>query len=260
MQWKQYSRETTALWAVLTLSVLLAGHGRLQSARAQPDNPSVAIQKFTSSNLSPLSSSAGSPHQRYAKAVSLTPASDASSRFGNALVGSTIGTVVGGTLGVLAIRGANNDEFWERQEETASGSCCDAQRFGLALLGAGAAAGAGPYGAAQRLDQSGGAFYAASVSGQVLLGGLGYVLGSALGGDDGRVIGGLALGVPLGALGAAGGAVLESRTVSGMRRAGGLRFDGDQWRVGMPDVRIRPRFGADRGAVARVTVLTAQLD
>lgn len=259
MQSKQCSLGTTALSALLTLAVLLAGHGRPQSAQAQPDDASVPIQQFTSPNPSSLSPPAGPPRQRYATSVS-PPASDASSRFGNALVGSTIGTVVGGTLGVLAIRGANNDEFWERQEETVSGSCCAAQRLGLGLLGVGAAAGGGPYGAAQRLDQNGAAFYAASVSGQVLLGGLGYALGSALGGDDGRVIGGLALGVPLAALGAAGGAVLESRTASGMKRAGGLRFDGNQWRVGMPDVRIRPDFRTDRGVVARVTVFSAQLD
>ncbi len=188
------------------------------------------------------------------------PTQNASSRFGDALVGSMIGTVIGGSLGVLAIRGASDDDFWERQEETTTDACCYLQRLGLALLGGAAVAGAGPYGAAQRLDEGGATFYAASVSGQLVLGGLGYALGSALGGDDRRVIGGLALGVPLGALGAAGGAVLETRTTSGMRRVGGLRFDGDQWRVGVPAVRVRPGGGTDRGPAVRVTFFSAQVD
>lgn len=161
---------------------------------------------------------------------------------------------------MLMIRGANDDEFWEGQEEATSVDCCDAQQMGLALLGVAAAAGAGPYGAAQRLDQGGATFYAASVSGELLLGELGYALGSALGGDDGRVIGGLALGVPLGALGAAGGAVLEAQTTSGTRRTGRLRSHGDQWRVGMPNVRIRPGLGTNRGPIVRVTFFSAQID
>lgn len=260
MRSKRSSLRTTVWGLILTLAVLLVGYGKTQSTQAQPHDGSFHLQPIAPPNISPLSSSAALRSQRHTEPVASLPVKNSSSHFGNALVGSTIGTVVGGSLGVLMIRGANDDEFWEGQEEATSVDCCDAQQMGLALLRVAAAAGAGPYGAAQRLDQGGATFYAASVSGELLLGELGYALGSALGGDDGRVIGGLALGVPLGALGAAGGAVLEAQTTSGTRRTGRLRSHGDQWRVGMPNVRIRPGLGTNRGPIVRVTFFSAQID
>ena len=252
---------------LLAVVVLFVGSGGDQVVRAQfaeRRNAPQLIEHLNAADSSPLTAQEAVPEATRSHALATegpAPVSVPSSppHFGDALVGSLIGTALAMPLGVVMIRGASNDEVWEAQEAR-SEECCGLQRLGLGLGGVAVAVAGGPYGAARRLDRNGVPLYGASVSGEVLLGGLGYVLGSVLGGDEDSVVGGLAVGVPLAALGAAGGAVLGSLGSFRERRPGGLRFRDGEWSVQMPDVRVRPNLRTDRRPVVRVTLFSAQID
>lgn len=182
--------------------------------------------------------------------------------FREALAGSLVGTVLGGTLGVLLVNAALNDDAWAGQDcnddrtdvRRDSGECA-LIRLGVGAAGVALAAGGGPYGAARGLSAGGAGVYAPSVAGELLLGGAGYALGAHLSGGGSRgLLGGLIAGVPLAALGAAGGAVLG--LAESQRPAGGVRFREGRWALGAPHVQVHPSFDA-RPAV-RVTLVSAR--
>lgn len=182
--------------------------------------------------------------------------------FGEALLGSTLGVAVGGTLGVLMIQAAADDAVWDRREDQCSyryDSCyVQLQRLGIGLLGVGFVAGGGPFGAAQRLDRGGVSVYAPAVIGELLLGGLGYALGRKLSRTErGAMLWGLAVGAPLGAVGAAGGAMLGTST-SPSDGGGGVRYREGDWRLAMPSVRVQPPLATDRFTV-HVSLLSVRL-
>jgi len=188
------------------------------------------------------------------------PPSVASAGFGDALVGSLIGTAVGGPLGVLMVRGARDDATWTDADGAASENCCGLQRAGLAILGVAIAAGAGPYGAAERLDAGGAAVYAPSISGQLLLGGFGYAIGRSIGGRSNRLLVGLAMGVPLAAIGSAAGAAFGARASSQNVERGVVRLNGGTWQIGVPDIRVRPNLGRSQGPTAHIPLFSAQMN
>lgn len=256
---KKPSRRIPVWGMMLALAGLLAGHGGAQGVQAQSP-ADLSLHRHATLQKVSLQPSLHSLDRRHVRLKAPSPTKKSSVHVGDALIGSSIGTVIGGPLGVLLLRAASDDKAWEDRGDATSDECCGLQRVGMYLVGAAAVAGGGPYGAARRLDRGGASFYAASVSGELMLGGIGYLIGHTIGIDDRRVIGGLALGVPLGILGAAGGAVLEARSMAATGRSGGLRFQGNEWQVGLPDIHVRPNVGRDRAPTVRVTLLSAQIN
>jgi len=134
---------------------------------------------------------------------------------------------------------------------------CGLARLGLGALGVLFAVGGGPFGAVKRAGlRQGASSYVPSAFGQILLGGLGYALGSSLGGDEGRVVRGLAVGAPLAAIGAAGGALLGAP--GGTLGRGVLQWREGEWRLGLPDARVRLGAMGDR-PVVNVSLLSVGL-
>lgn len=165
-----------------------------------------------------------------------------------ALLGGAIGTGVGVPLGVLLIR-ASRDESTEFGGDNEAGA-----RLGAGLLGVSVLVGGGPIGAVQALGGGEPTTYAGAIVGELMLGGVGLALGSILGrGTDSRQAWSLALGMPLAAIGAAGGAVLESEESALHRSAVVTRSEDGTWRFRVPDVQLVPAVWGTDAVTAHVT-------
>ena len=166
------------------------------------------------------------------------------------LLGGTIGVGAGVPLGVLLIQ-ASRSESAEFSGDDEPGA-----RLGAGLLGAVALVGGGPIGAVQALGGGGATTYAGSVVGELLLGGAGLALGSALGSrTESRRVWSLALGMPLAAVGAAGGAILESDGDAHHRSAAVARTHDGAWRIRVPDVQIAPVVQGKGAVSAQATLV-----
>jgi len=179
--------------------------------------------------------------------LSLPPQSD-DARFAKAVLGSTLGALIGGGLGGLIIAAANSDDRAPFRDDEHSPE-------GVALL---LIAGGPPVGAVLKADlpQDRAGAYVMSAMGEFVLGGGGAALGAALGGDseEGQLAGALGLGIPGIVLGAAGGAVLGA---SDRSTRGAAHYDDGEWTLGAPSVRpglhLQPEPGF-HGTVSLVTV------
>lgn len=165
-----------------------------------------------------------------------------------ALLGGAVGVGAGVPLGVLLIQ-ASRDESTEFGEDDEAGA-----RLGAGLLGVSVLVGSGPVGAVQALGGGEPTTYAGAIVGELMLGGAGLALGSVLGrGTDSRQAWSLALGMPLAAIGAAGGAVLESDESALHRSAVVARSQDGTWRLRVPDVQIVPTVRGTDAVTAHVT-------
>lgn len=179
------------------------------------------------------------------------------SRFGKAMVGSSIGVAIGGLLGAALIAGASGED---RQGSPAGSDDDNSHRPALGATGLLFIVAGGPVGAVRNADIRNGRFqtYAVSVLGQLLIGGAAAALGGAIGqGDPGSAIGAVALGAPGAALGAAGGAVIgaPSRTRSAVH----LDANTGSWTLQVPTVQIAPRPGPAKRVAGRASLITIEL-
>ena len=183
--------------------------------------------------------------------VPSTPLSsnDEDVRFGRALAGSTIGAAVGGLLGAALITAAepNENDLFEDDEP-------DPRGLGLLFIGGGAPVGAVLYTDIPR-DHTGA--YVMAVLGEVVLGGLGLALGTAIGGpsEDGQWIGAAAVGGAGIILGAAGGAVLAAPNGSD----GALNYEDGSWHVQSPSVRVGIHRQPQPGLHGTVSLVNVEL-
>jgi hypothetical protein len=167
-----------------------------------------------------------------------------------ALLGGAIGVGAGVPLGLLLIR-ASRDESTEFGVDDEAGA-----RLGVGLLGVFALVGGGPIGAVQALGGGEATTYAGAVVGELLVGGAGLALGSVLGSrTDSRQAWSLALGMPLAAVGAAGGAVLEGNGSGRLRSAVVARSRDGTWRLRVPDVHIAPAVRGQGAVSAHATLV-----
>ncbi len=176
-----------------------------------------------------------------------TPIDDGErSRFSQALIGSAVGTAVGGLLGTLLLvasapddtRPYENDDDREELQGTAL----------LLMLGG------PPAGAILNTDiaRDDAGAWALSVLGELVLGGAGAGLGALVGGSDtGAAVGALVLGAPGVTVGAAGGAHLAAPS----RTRGARRYSRDdgQWTRQWPTVRAAPQPGLESGSRPELT-------
>jgi hypothetical protein len=173
----------------------------------------VVVQTSVQAALSSSKALRGAPIRRSISAswpsIAETTTRD---RFGRALIGSAIGAGLGVPLGALLIREARDEdsEFSGPNEGTDDETPNSVLRLGAGLLGVAFVGGSGPVGAVQRLGGRSTNTYVASI--------VGNLLGAAAGlsarqlGDSSRskAIWGLAVGIPLAAIGAAAGAALSA--------------------------------------------------
>lgn len=173
------------------------------------------------------------------------------SQFGEALLGSAIGTAIGGLLTALLLSEAESEDLQSYADDRD-----ESKVEGVALL---VAASGPPAGAILNtsVEQGNAGAWALGVLGEVLLGGVGMALGAAIGGSDrGQTVGALVLGAPGAAVGAAGGVTL---VVPDGR--GALRYSSDTgtWDAGLPAVRVRPGGGPRAGLAGEVSLVTMDL-
>jgi hypothetical protein len=154
---------------------------------------------------------------------------------------------VGGLLGGLVIAAADQEENRPYTDDEHS-----PEAVALVLIAGGPPTGAVLNSEIPR-DHTGA--YVLGVLGELVLGGVGALLGAALGGDSerGQLIGGLALGGTGAVIGAAGGVVLAAPGGPG----GALSYEDGTWSVRVPAVRAelhrRPRLGL-HGTLSLVSV------
>ncbi len=223
---------------------------------AHPGLPAGANQPFRTAHPPSTESFSRSAALRPLKA-SPPPPEMGPSNLGDALIGSSIGAAIGIPLGVALVAAAQHDASWEGERcNRPSESGCGLQRLGIGLAGVAVAVGGPVAGAVQRLNAGGVGVVAPSVAGELLVGGLGYVFGRALAGPSARRVGGIALGIPLAAFGAAAGAVLGAREVRSSP-SGGVRLQKGQWSLGVPDVRVRPGIRSGGTPFVQVTLFSA---
>lgn len=173
------------------------------------------------------------------------------SQFGKALLGSAIGTAIGGLLTALLLSEAESEDL-----QSYAGDRDESEVEGVALL---VAASGPPAGAILNtsVEQGNVSAWALGVLGEVLLGGAGMALGAAIGGSDrGQTIGALVLGAPGAAVGAAGGVTLAAPDDRGALR---YSSDTDTWSTGLPAVRVRPEAGPKPGLTGEVSLVTMDL-
>lgn len=179
--------------------------------------------------------------------------------FSDALIGSSIGAAVGVPLGILMIRAARNDSAW-RERENRGSDCCALQRGGLGMLGVVFLVGGSPFGAVKGIDRQAPSLYAASVSGELILAGLGYGIGATFGStDDERLVRGLAGAIPCAAVGAAVGAFLGVHEMGLGQRRGMVQIREGRWDLSIPTVSVQPALGTDRVVSVHISLLSATL-
>jgi len=163
-----------------------------------------------------------------------------------------LGALFGGALGGLIISAAAENENRRPFEDD------ETSPEGVALL---LIAGGPPVGAVLNTDipRDHGESYALGVMGELVLGGGGAALGSALGGDseDRQLVGALALGIPGVVFGAAGGAVLGAPDRPGA--TGALNYADGNWTVGFPPVRPGVHLQPEPGLHGTVLLVTVEL-
>lgn len=161
-----------------------------------------------------------------------------------------MGAAVGGLLGAALIATAEPDHRtpYENNENNSP------EGIGLLLLGGGA-----PVGAVlnTRIPRDHEGAYIMAVLGEIVVGGAGAALGMRLGNssDQGRLIGGLALGGAGVIFGAAGGAMLAASDGSG----GALNYENGSWRAQPPAVQVGVHQHPQPGLHGTVSLVSVEL-
>lgn len=175
-------------------------------------------------------------------------------RFREAFAGGVVGAVIGVPLGALLLKGAIDENAAFENEVGPNDNCCPLRRVGIGLVGASFIGAGAAVGAVQGIDAEGSSVYGSAVVGQLLIGGLGFGLGAAIGGEENAPLaGGIVAGVPAAALGAAIGAL---RGVSNKPpNDEGVQFRKGEWNVRVPRVRVQPSFSGTQVPSIHVPLL-----